>query len=126
MYNKEYIKRYYEKNKEKIKAWQKEYSKEYKKKNREKINKQRRAYMLEYHFIKHYNITRAERDAMYDVQHGYCALCGEHKDMLCVDHCHDTSKIRELLCRNCNRTLGIIESNISLIYTMLAYLDKHK
>ena len=60
---------------------------------------------------------------MFEAQGGRCAICGAkegHKSKsgvsckLAVDHCHETGKIRGLLCGRCNRGLGYLrEENLS-------------
>lgn len=46
------------------------------------------------------------RDSMRRWQDGRCGLCG-FREVLVVDHCHDTGLIRGLLCRSCNITDGV-------------------
>ena len=43
-----------------------------------------------------------------------------------VDHDHTTGKVRELLCHNCNRALGLLQENVEIIQSALDYLNKHK
>ena len=52
-----------------------------------------------------YNMTREDFEIMSNLQNNNCAICGEEVK-LHVDHCHKTGKIRGLLCRNCNTSLG--------------------
>ena len=67
--------------------------------------------------LKHrYGITAEEYERILGEQHGACAVCGrlptpgvnipKHWIGLCVDHCHDTGKIRGLLCNECNLAVG--------------------
>lgn len=60
-----------------------------------------------------YGISIDDYYRMFKDQHGKCAICGIHQDKinkpLCVDHCHNTNKIRGLLCDNCNKFLGFYE-----------------
>lgn len=56
-----------------------------------------------------------------DVQDGRCAICGK-KRKLCVDHCHDTGRIRGLLCRHCNMALGLLGDNLAGVEAAAEYL----
>jgi len=42
--------------------------------------------------------------------------------VLCVDHDHNTGKIRGLLCNTCNRALGLLKDNKQLLINALKYL----
>lgn len=46
-------------------------------------------------------------------QAGVCAMCGEpptgKQHRLSVDHCHETGRVRALLCTACNTQLGAYE-----------------
>ncbi len=61
---------------------------------------------------------------MYKVQKGNCFLCKEHKKVLYIDHNHITNKIRKLLCRECNSTLGLIKENTNTLKNMIQYLEQ--
>ena len=122
MYNKEAVKKYQEKNKDKLKKKHCEYVKTYYEKNKDKIEEWKKGYYIK----KKYGITIDERNTMYEEQNGKCAICGKHYDVLCVDHDHTTNKVRSLLCRRCNRELGVVERDVSNIYKMIQYLNKYK
>jgi hypothetical protein len=54
-----------------------------------------------------YNISLEEFRKMESSQNYSCAVCGTKPEYrLCVDHRHDTGKIRGLLCRSCNKAIG--------------------
>lgn len=85
--------------------------------------------------LKHrYGITAAEYDALHDSQGGCCAICGKHaeagnspshwKNKLAVDHCHDTGKVRGLLCNDCNAGIGHL-GNESVALSAARYLRLH-
>jgi len=69
-------------------------------------------YKRESHIKKTYGVSEDYIRGMMDAQRGSCALCGE--DLLrCgqyhIDHCHQSGRIRGLLCANCNTKLGWVE-----------------
>jgi len=57
-----------------------------------------------------------------------CAICGAKKGSkqhgLHIDHCHETEKIRGLLCSNCNTALGLFKDDINLLQNAIEYLIK--
>lgn len=59
-------------------------------------------------------------------QNGKCAICKQESEhRLNIDHSHETGKIRDLLCRNCNYALGHAKDDINILKEMINYLDKH-
>ena len=76
--------------------------------------------------LKHrYGITVADYEEMYAGQNGCCAMCNRTFERLCVDHNHETGKVRALLCVGCNRLLGIVESRPELLEAARDYREKH-
>ena len=58
---------------------------------------------------KNYGITIEEYETLLDNQNGVCYICQNECPSgrrLAVDHCHETDKIRGLLCCKCNTGLG--------------------
>lgn len=57
-----------------------------------------------------FGMTLADYDALLERQAGGCAICGTPKSKngrkLAVDHCHETGRIRGLLCNRCNYGIG--------------------
>jgi len=43
-----------------------------------------------------------------------------------VDHCHDTGKVRDLLCMKCNFAIGYSKEDINILTNCINYLQKHK
>lgn len=77
------------------------------------------------HLKRNYGISEQEYTRMLNQQKGVCAICEEScktGKRLAVDHSHITGKIRGLLCFECNRRLGIVES---FMEQALEYLDKY-
>ena len=86
-----------------------------------------------YGLKRNYGITMTDFASMYVFQNGKCAICnnpettmlhGKTRD-LSVDHCHDTGKIRGLLCNACNHILGEAKDNVKTLLAAAAYLEKH-
>jgi hypothetical protein len=63
-----------------------------------------------------FGITPEKYHAILSSQGGVCALCRKspEKKRFAVDHDHNTSIVRGILCDSCNRLLGKIEARISL------------
>ena len=77
-----------------------------------------------------YGLTLEAYDAMIEKQNSVCALCGcpetnPKKGNLCIDHCHNTGKVRALLCDRCNRGIGAFGDNLDLLEKAVIYLQKH-
>ena len=75
-----------------------------------------------------YDITLSQYFSLLDKQHGQCALCRAFTSgrKLDVDHDHVTKKVRGLLCRRCNRMLGLANDRIELLYAAIRYLKHSK
>lgn len=58
--------------------------------------------------VQRYGINQFMWDAMYFDQDGSCLLCPDEATE--VDHSHQSGKVRGLLCRNCNTSLGHLEN----------------
>jgi hypothetical protein len=60
---------------------------------------------------------------MKEAQNNCCATCKRNeKDLrrgLLVDHCHDTGKVRKLLCDYCNVTLGKVKESIEILQNLI-------
>lgn len=83
------------------------------------------------HLKRKYNMTLEEYNVMLENQNGVCKICGEPENcsrnkFLAVDHCHETNKIRGLLCTNCNRSVGLLKENVETLNKMIEYLKTHK
>ncbi|MEU1443250.1 endonuclease VII domain-containing protein [Streptomyces mirabilis] len=45
-----------------------------------------------------------------DAQGGLCLICKERSDLV-VDHCHESGRVRGLLCRTCNLAIGLLRDD---------------
>jgi hypothetical protein len=84
---------------------------------------------------KEFGITLADYDAMYQLQKGLCAVCGNPqliKDKygnlrrFSVDHHHKTGKVRQLLCGPCNLGIGLVKESVATLNNMIEYIKKHE
>lgn len=57
-------------------------------------------------------------------QRGECEICGEAEKPLALDHCHETGKVRGLLCSPCNLTLGHLEAKRPYLGAMLSWINR--
>lgn len=83
-----------------------------------------------YSYKRKYGITIEDYDRMLIEQNGHCALCDktpeqERNGKLNVDHCHETGKVRGLLCMWCNHTLGRMGDNEEGVRKFLNYVAKN-
>lgn len=82
-----------------------------------------------------FGISEAQYELILKSQNEVCAICGQPETMkrngskvqpLSVDHCHKTSKIRGLLCSNCNKALGGFKDDPELLRKAINYLEVSK
>ena len=87
-------------------------------------------YQREYLFNERYGISTQDYNRMFEKQKGRCAICGGHQvdfsRALAVDHDHKTSKVRGLLCINCNNGLGFFKDSRGILIKAIQYLGKRK
>jgi len=66
-------------------------------------------------------------------QGGVCQICkcppkensAKNMSQLRVDHCHETGKVRGLLCHSCNVAIGHLGDNLSTLQNAILYLTEH-
>ena len=78
-------------------------------------------------FKDRYKIDAPDINLMKESQDEKCAICKKEftkETSMCIDHCHQTNKIRGLLCRKCNFGLGLFEDNIENLLSAAEYLAK--
>lgn len=80
--------------------------------------------------VSKYGLTLDQYDELARRQGFVCAICHNPNNIegreLTVDHCHATNKIRGLLCHSCNLALGLIDDNITTLYSMIEYLERQE
>jgi len=138
---------WYARNKERLKREgrvsrpSKEYHREWRRRNRERLREKhlewRRANpdaLKEIRLRRKYGISTDELSALFLAQNGKCAICGKQLDMLApslsglrpnIDHDHRTGKVRGLLCKGCNTSLGVFGDDLVGILRVVDYLVSH-
>jgi hypothetical protein len=73
-------------------------------------------------------LTLAFRYVFIAAYGGTCNVCGRTKEDtgqgLCIDHDHQTGHIRGLLCHACNRALGFMRDDPTLIRALADYIER--
>ena len=84
------------------------------------------------YYKRNYGITLEEVLNMAEAQGFVCAICHKenfamgdcHSGALVVDHDHTTGEVRGLLCHNCNRALGLLGDDVSILRNSISYLER--
>lgn len=114
---------YYQKNKEKIKLSVNQWK--LKNKDLNLFHKQK------YNLKKRYGLSWDNFVLLFEQQNKQCKICDvvlsldfKNKNKFPhVDHCHNTGKIRGLLCNTCNVGLGSFKDNKNLLLKASEYLN---
>lgn len=91
-----------------------------------RANHPRQAWDIELRY--RFDITLETWERMLIAQCGQCAICNRPMtgpDEPCVDHDHQTNKVRALLCAACNKALGGFRDSIELLEKAIQYLREH-
>ena len=101
-------------------------------KNRDKVRAQSKAYRkrnpdshMNTSLKTNYGITIEDKRQMYAAQDGKCGACGKPIAFYAesfVDHDHSTGKVRGLLCGKCNSALGFLDDSSEKVIGLLHYL----
>lgn len=103
-----------------------EYQKLYRESNKEKLRDAERQ--------RKFGITKQKYAELFLSQNGVCAICEKPETAtrkgvvkaLAVDHCHETGKIRGLLCSDCNTGIGKLKEDRKILISAIRYLKMHK
>ena len=75
-----------------------------------------------------YNLTDEEARIWYKKAQGFCEICGkvweEGQENFCIDHDHNTQRVRGILCKSCNHLLGHAYDNIDTLESAIVYLRR--
>lgn len=139
----DYMKKYYQKNKQKIDEYSKAYSKNWYQRNKAERQKKHREWfdkhpgaIRDMHLKRKFKITLTQYNDMLSRQSGVCAICHRPERVkhgkwgktfeLSVDHNHKTGEVRGLLCSTCNRAIGLFEDDVELLKAAILYLENHR
>lgn len=87
--------------------------------------------------LKHkYGLSQEDYQSMLEDQSFGCAICetknpngatsnSDFMKHFAVDHCHDSGRVRGLLCSACNRALGFLQDSPKILSRALDYLLTH-
>ncbi len=87
-----------------------------------------------YFLLRNFGITLEEFNKILEAQNNLCAICKQPEtrqfngrtSSLALDHCHETGKVRGLLCWRCNSGIGKLRDNSELLRNAADYLDRYK
>jgi hypothetical protein len=98
--------------------------------NKEHLNEWRRKnWVVTNRRLRRRGTTEELYNRLYELQNGCCAICSEPEEKfswLCIDHDHDTGRIRGLLCPNCNRGIGLLKDNPEFLIKAASYIEEAK
>ena len=87
------------------------------------------------YYQRNYGLTEAQYEDKKKEQDYKCKICGQegfcignknHTEKLVVDHDHESGQVRDLLCHNCNRALGLLQDSVIIADSALQYLKRWK
>jgi hypothetical protein len=102
------------------------------KKYYEKHKQDKTCWSWNYKLNKIFGITKDDYNTLLESQNGTCAICQQPETAvnqwgtikLAVDHCHKTGKVRGLLCRNCNTSIGKLKESTEILQRAINYLNR--
>lgn len=101
----------------------------YRKKQRENYRKLTPEQKLNRSYRAKYKKTYEEISKILEDQEGVCRSCSKPVELGryngVVDHCHDTDRIRGILCHECNVLLGLAKDSIQTLRNLVKYLEQN-
>jgi len=72
-----------------------------------------------------YGVGKAEATAILERQSGLCPGCqSDIREAFDIEHCHDTGRVRGLMCHPCNKALAFARDRPDTLRRLADYLDK--
>lgn len=72
-----------------------------------------------------YGLSEKQFQEILNNQKKLCKICHKPLTKYCLDHNHETNKIRGILCHNCNLGLGLFKDNINFLNNAIIYLKNY-
>lgn len=105
-------------------------------KNRDYYEKNRMSISRKLRLRKH-GLTPEQFNQMLEDQDHKCAICPtpiketyassrSRANQATVDHCHETGKVRGLLCHHCNTGIGLMSDDPDRLESAARYLRSHR
>lgn len=83
------------------------------------------SYHSDYKRRARYGLDAAAMQALLASQNGRCAVCERILDSAkYVDHCHETGRVRGVLCPACNSGIGLLGDTLAAVERAVAYLKR--
>ena len=86
----------------------------------------------EYDYSRHkklnYGLDEKQLNSILKKQSNLCPICGNELGegyLTHIDHDHQTGRVREILCMQCNCLLGNCREKISILKSAIKYLEKY-
>ena len=85
--------------------------------------------------LRAYGISQQQWDAMLKAQKERCAICGTtdptggmkgRAKTWSIDHCHDSDRVRGLLCSRCNLGIGQLQDDPELLRKAAEYIERDR
>lgn len=76
-----------------------------------------------------YGLLKEEYEKLLKETKNICCICGNffsEKNKPCVDHNHETKKVRGIICSKCNTLIGFANEDIKILQNAIKYLKRHK
>jgi len=76
-----------------------------------------------------FGLTKENYLSLIESQNNKCRICNNILNMdktTHIDHCHETGKVRGILCNSCNLGLGNFKDSIQNLYNAIHYLEQNK
>lgn len=92
---------------------------------RTKLKRKSQEWARHNNLLRLYSISLDEWEALFDKQGRVCAICGSSDKRGLnwhTDHCHETNKVRGILCGWCNTGIGKLQESPEIFKKALEYL----